>query len=199
MLKNIKKSWKFQIPDVGPKLILRILLFLQFAGAFFVYLNVYDYFPMTKIEVFPQQVHSTWNVGNTAARTQSHGQEGCSCSAIEVLFRKLPSLSETRRLEFFAPFFCYYSFFVFGVNCITTTTSEIYLEISVYQIDAIGVISESQMIVYRRFIKKNLRTKYCKVFSLTVILVGLVYKSSSTSILSIQNYYLGFCFSSVVA
>ena len=96
MLKNIKKSWKFQIPDVGPKLILRILLFLQFAGAFFVYLNVYDFFPMTKIEVFPQQVHSTWNVGNTAARTQPHGQEGCSCSAIEVLFRKLPSLSETR-------------------------------------------------------------------------------------------------------
>ena len=96
MLKNIKKSWKFQIPDEGPKLILRILLFLQFAGGFFVYLNVYDYFPMTKIEVFPQQVHSTWNVGNTAARTQSHGQEGCSCSAIEVLFRKIPSLSETR-------------------------------------------------------------------------------------------------------
>ena len=46
MLKNIKKSWKFQIPDVGPKLILRILLFLQFVGGFFVYLNVYDYFPM---------------------------------------------------------------------------------------------------------------------------------------------------------
>ena len=63
---------------------------------FFVYLIVYAYFPMTKIEVFPQQVHSTWNVGNTAARTQPHGQEGCSCSAIEVLFRKLPSLSETR-------------------------------------------------------------------------------------------------------
>ncbi len=51
---------------------------------------------MTKIEVFPQQVHSTGNVGNTAARTQSHGQEGCSCSAMEVLLRKLPSLSETR-------------------------------------------------------------------------------------------------------
>ena len=78
------------------KLILRILLFLQFVGVFFVYLNVYDYFPMTKIEVFPQQVHSTGNVGNTAARTQSHGQEGCSCSAMEVLLRKLPSLSETR-------------------------------------------------------------------------------------------------------
>ena len=96
MLKNIKKSWKFQIPDVGPKLILRILLFLQFVGGYLSYLNVYAYFPMTKIEVFPQQVHSTWNVGNTAARTQPHGQEGCSCSAIEVLLRKLPPLSETR-------------------------------------------------------------------------------------------------------
>ena len=78
------------------KLILRILLFLQFVGGYLSYLNVYAYFPMTKIEVFPQQVHSTGNVGNTAARTQSQGQEGCSCSAIEVLLRKLPSLSETR-------------------------------------------------------------------------------------------------------
>ena len=73
-----------------------MLLFLQLAGGFFLYLNVYAYFPMTKIEVFPQQAHSTWNVGNTAARTQSHGPEGCSCSAIEVLFRKLPPLSEIR-------------------------------------------------------------------------------------------------------
>ena len=78
------------------KLILRILLFLQFVGGFFVYLNVYDFFPMTKIEVFPQQVHSTRNVGNTAARPQSHELETSSCSPIEVLFRKLPSLSETR-------------------------------------------------------------------------------------------------------
>ena len=40
------------------KLILRILLFLQFVGGFFVHLNVYDFFPMTKIEVFPQILES---------------------------------------------------------------------------------------------------------------------------------------------
>ena len=46
---------KIPISRCRSKLILRILLFLQFAGCFFVYLNVYDYFPMIK---FPQQVHS---------------------------------------------------------------------------------------------------------------------------------------------
>ena len=42
---------------------------------------------MTK---FPQQVHSAWNVGNTAARTQPHGQGRLLlyCSAIEVLWRE---------------------------------------------------------------------------------------------------------------
>ena len=30
--------------------------FLQFVGGYLSYLNVYAYFPMTKIEVFPQQV-----------------------------------------------------------------------------------------------------------------------------------------------
>ena len=54
---------------------------------------------MTKNEVFPQQAHSRHYGGNTPAIPFFPEQAAYYPSAISMLFKKLPPLSETRKEE----------------------------------------------------------------------------------------------------
>ena len=76
-----------------------MLLFLQFAGGFLSYLYVYNNFPISKNEVFPQQAHSIHYGGNTPAIPFFPEQAAYYPSAISMLFKKLPPLSEWRSAD----------------------------------------------------------------------------------------------------